>query len=86
MQLRPYQQEAKEAVQGEWAGGVKRTLLVQATGTGKTIVFSSISEDCVRDGERVLIPSPGSTNRPLRSYRRPPAWGVLEKAGTPVWT
>ncbi len=55
MQLRPYQQEAKEAVQGEWAGGVKRTLLVQATGTGKTIVFSSISEDCVRDGERVLI-------------------------------
>lgn len=55
MQLRPYQQEAKEAVQKEWASGVKRTLLVQATGTGKTIVFSSISEDCVRDGERVLI-------------------------------
>ena len=55
MELRPYQQEAKEAVQKEWAGGVQKTLLVQATGTGKTIVFSSITEDCVRDGERVLI-------------------------------
>lgn len=76
MQLRPYQQEAKEAVQGEWAGGVKRTLLVQATGTGKTIVFSSISEDCVRDGERVLILAHRGNclNRPLRSYRRPPGW------------
>ncbi|MDD2283069.1 MAG: DEAD/DEAH box helicase [Eubacteriales bacterium] len=55
MELRPYQVEAKNAVQNEWAGGVKKTLLVQATGTGKTIVFSAISEDCVRDGERVLI-------------------------------
>ncbi len=55
MQLRPYQQEAKEAIQAEWARGVSRTLLVLPTGTGKTIVFSKLTEDCVRAGERVLI-------------------------------
>ena len=42
MQLRPYQQEARKAVQAEWAQGRKRTLLVLPTGCGKTIVFSKI--------------------------------------------
>lgn len=55
MQLRPYQQEAKEAVKTEWATGNKKTLLVLPTGTGKTIVFSKLIEDCVTDGERVLV-------------------------------
>ena len=55
MELRPYQQSAKEAVQAEWEKGNKRTLLVLPTGTGKTIVFSKVAEDCVRNGERVLI-------------------------------
>lgn len=55
MDLRPYQQQAKAAVQAEWAKGNKKTLLVLPTGTGKTIVFSKLTEDCVRDGERVLI-------------------------------
>lgn len=55
MQLRPYQQEAKTAVQQQWANGKKKTLLVLPTGTGKTIVFSKLAEDCVRKGERVLI-------------------------------
>lgn len=55
MELRPYQQEAKAAIQTEWAGGVRRTLLVLPTGTGKTIVFSKLIEDCVRNGERVLV-------------------------------
>lgn len=40
MSLRPYQQEAFEKVLAEWDGGVKKTLLVLPTGTGKTIVFS----------------------------------------------
>lgn len=53
--LYPYQAEAKTAIQSEWASGRKKTLLVLPTGTGKTIVFSKLSEDCVRDGERVLI-------------------------------
>lgn len=55
MQLRKYQQEAKEAVLDEWDKGNKKTLLVLPTGTGKTIVFSKVTEDCVRNGERVLI-------------------------------
>ncbi|MCD8124436.1 MAG: DEAD/DEAH box helicase family protein, partial [Lachnospiraceae bacterium] len=53
--LRPYQQEAKDAVFGQWGAGTKRTLLVLPTGTGKTVVFASIAEDCVRAGQRVLI-------------------------------
>lgn len=55
MQLRPYQQQAKEAVLTEWQKGIRKTLLVLVTGGGKTIIFSKITEDCVRNGERVLI-------------------------------
>lgn len=55
MESRPYQTEAKQAIQNEWAKGVLRTLLVLPTGTGKTIVFSKIIEEQVRDGERVLV-------------------------------
>jgi len=55
MELRPYQLQAKASIQGQWASGVLKTLLVLPTGTGKTIVFCRLAEDCVRDGERVLI-------------------------------
>ena len=55
MELRPYQTAAKEAIQNQWGSGVQKTLLVLPTGTGKTIVFSKLAEDCVREGERVLI-------------------------------
>lgn len=55
MNLRPYQQEAKDAVFREWDEGNSKTLLVLPTGTGKTIVFSSVTEECVKRGERVLI-------------------------------
>lgn len=55
MELRPYQQKAKEAVFEQWENGTRRTLLVLPTGCGKTIVFAKITEDCVRHGDRVLI-------------------------------
>ncbi|HMM31194.1 MAG TPA: DEAD/DEAH box helicase [Clostridia bacterium] len=55
MQARPYQQEARQAIHAEWDKGIKNTLLVLPTGTGKTIVFSMVIEDCVRNGERVLV-------------------------------
>ncbi len=55
MQLRPYQIQAKEAIQAEWEKGTQKTLLVLVTGGGKTIIFAKVIEDCVRDGERVLI-------------------------------
>ena len=55
MELRPYQQEARVAVEDQWQSGIHRTLLVLPTGCGKTIVFAKIIEDQVRAGERVLI-------------------------------
>lgn len=56
MELRPYQEEARKAVEAEWSEkGQKRTLLVLPTGTGKTIVFAKIIEDQVKKGERVLV-------------------------------
>lgn len=55
MELRPYQEEARQAVEGEWGKGVQRTLLVLPTGCGKTIVFAKIAEDCVRAGDLSLI-------------------------------
>ena len=55
MELRPYQQEARKAVFEQWNNGIKKTLLVLPTGCGKTIVFAKVTEDCVRNGDRILI-------------------------------
>lgn len=55
MELRPYQEEAKNAVFEQWEQGNKKTLLVLPTGTGKTIVFAKIAEQCTRQGDRTLI-------------------------------
>ena len=54
MELRPYQQEAKDAIFDQWEK-VDKTLLVLPTGCGKTIVFAKVTEECVRRGCRVLI-------------------------------
>ena len=55
MELRPYQAAAKDAIWSEWRNGNRRTLLVLPVGAGKTIVFAKLIEECVRDGERVLV-------------------------------
>ncbi|OCN03570.1 DEAD/DEAH box helicase [Erysipelotrichaceae bacterium MTC7] len=55
MELRTYQEESKSAVLTEWENGNKKTLLVLPTGCGKTIVFSKIIEERVRDGGRGLV-------------------------------
>ena len=55
MQLRPYQQEAHDAILDKWKAGADRLLLVLPTGTGKTIVFSAVTRDRVLQGSRVLI-------------------------------
>lgn len=55
-QPRPYQNDAKVAVKEEWEKSeIQRTLAVLPTGTGKTIIFSMLIEDCVRAGGRVLV-------------------------------
>lgn len=53
MKLRPYQEEARDAILGEWSDGKKKTLLVLPTGTGKTVVFSSVVER--RDGRSLIL-------------------------------
>ncbi len=55
MTLRDYQKEAKQAVLQAWEAGTRATLMVLPTGTGKTIVFSSIIEEVVRQGGRALV-------------------------------
>lgn len=54
-QLRPYQAEAKQAILSAWDEGYRKTLLVLPTGCGKTVVFSSVTENQVEKGHKVLI-------------------------------
>ncbi len=51
---RPYQKEAQEAIFNQW-NDVDKTLLVLPTGCGKTVVFAKVAEQCVRNGDKVLI-------------------------------
>lgn len=55
MELRPYQTEACERIEREWESGNRRTLLVQATGTGKTIVMSELCRRVSASGGSVLL-------------------------------
>lgn len=48
MHLRPYQQEAIEAVRADWAAGIRETLLVLPTGGGKTVVFLRLIVDFLK--------------------------------------
>lgn len=54
-ELRPYQAEAKQAILAAWDEGYRKTLLLLPTGCGKTVVFSSVTENQVNKGHRVLI-------------------------------
>lgn len=54
-ELRPYQAEAKQAILAAWDEGYRKTLLVLPTECGKTVVFSSVTENQVNKGHRVLI-------------------------------
>ena len=54
-QLRNYQNEAVEAVIANWRDGNRRTLLNMATGTGKTICFSSVINRSLSAGDKALV-------------------------------
>ena len=53
--LRPYQEEARQAIRAEWTSGHRKTLAVLPTGVGKTVIFGAVAKDSVDEGKRVLI-------------------------------
>ena len=53
MNLRPYQNDAVSAIEDSWKE-FDKSLLVLPTGTGKTVVFSTVAHDRAQDG-KVLI-------------------------------
>ena len=66
--LRPYQQQAIKAIREQYAAGVNRQLLVDATGTGKTEIFAHLPEETkdILPGERVT--EWASCNNPLSQW------------------
>lgn len=50
MEIRDYQREAIESIRRDWLTA-KRTLVVMATGTGKTVMFLSLFDELDRAGE-----------------------------------
>lgn len=55
IQLRDYQEMAVEEVRNSFKRGVKRTVLVSPTGSGKTLIFSYIAAGVAKNNKRVLI-------------------------------
>jgi len=82
IKLHYYQREAFDGVREEFLRGVMRTLVVMATGTGKTIVFGAIARSAVEKRKRVLVVVPwdslvNQAIETLTDYGMEPA---LEKA------
>lgn len=55
IKLRSYQQEAIDAVTAAYRRGIRRPCIALPTGTGKTVVFSSVTAGARRKNRRVLI-------------------------------
>lgn len=57
--LRPYQEAAVKALEGAWAEGINRPVVVAATGAGKTTMFCELIgrhlPEMKRQGKRILI-------------------------------
>ena len=53
LELRPYQVECLEAIETAEAKEVKRQLVSLPTGTGKTLIFSALSQ--ARDGRTLIL-------------------------------
>ena len=54
-QLRPYQEQAVAAILGRWEAGDRSTLLVLATGMGKSRVFAEVVHEFAARGARSLV-------------------------------
>ena len=88
--LRPYQLAAITAIEAEWARGVKRTLLVLPTGTGKTVVFAELIRRFLAElvrrfeqrGDRALVLAHREEllEQAQRKLLDVGVWSALEKA------
>lgn len=76
MRPRPYQEQAREAVHRELATH-RSTLIVAATGTGKTIMLAAVAKDYVDQGKRVLVITALANNR----WRKPAGWEAMAREG-----
>jgi superfamily II DNA or RNA helicase len=54
-QLRDYQSEAVDAVEYDWANGIKRVGVVLPTGAGKSTVIGKLVSNSYRNGDRVVM-------------------------------
>lgn len=53
--LRPYQEQCIAGLRGAFSAGYHSPLLVSPTGSGKTVMFSYLSDRLVRGGKRVAL-------------------------------
>jgi DNA repair protein RadD len=53
--LRPYQEQCIAGLRGAFAAGYHSPLLVSPTGSGKTVMFSYLTDKLVRGGKRVVL-------------------------------
>jgi superfamily II DNA or RNA helicase len=80
--LRSYQLAAISAVQAEFERGIRRTLLVLPTGTGKTVVFADLARRVVSHGDRVLVLAHRTEllEQAQRKLSDVGVWAAIEKA------
>lgn len=79
MELRPYQQAAKAAIQNEWANGVHRTLLVLPTGCHARGERLLLSDGTVKAVENITMEDSliGSDGTPRRILHKQQGYGAL---------
>jgi superfamily II DNA or RNA helicase len=55
MELRPYQNQLAQDIRSAFGSGAKRPLAVSPTGSGKTVLFSYITNQVLQRGSQVII-------------------------------
>ena len=58
IELRQYQQDIEDAIQGYWKNGRRRILIQAPTGSGKGTIFCDIAYKCSSKTNKVLIYAP----------------------------
>jgi superfamily II DNA or RNA helicase len=80
MSLRDYQAGGLDQIRAHFREGLKRILLVAPTGSGKTVMFSYMIQECVKNGMKAVILVRGRKlvdQASLRLAREGVAHGVL---------